>query len=312
MILNKLPAFLRVRQRPLNRVLGIAALCGLAVVGSLAFSLAQWKRAARAAAYASGPQPGGTLIICGGGRLPDEVRERFSERAGGAEARLVIIPAHHVEPGSDSARQYLQAWASQQVASVELFSTERRKIADEPKFAARLKKATGVWLAGGDQNWLTMIYGDTETSRELKALLQRGGVVGGSSAGAAAMAQVMIASGQSEAIESEGLGLWPEAIIDQHFLRRNRLQRFVRTLAAHPELIGFGVDERTALEVELRTGRMQVLGQSYVLACVPARGEQGERFEVLKHGDRTSLAALREYDVPISSPLDLDELAASQ
>jgi cyanophycinase len=296
----------------MKRMLALAIVGGLAVAAGLGLKLALWSRAARAAAESFGPQPGGTLLICGGGGLPDDIRERFCQRAGGADARIVIIPAHHVEPGSDSERRYLAAWAPFEIGSVEVLSIERRKLADDPNFVAPLKRATGVWLAGGDQNWLTMIYRDTETSRQLEAVLDRGGVIGGSSAGAAAIPSVMIASGTSEAVESEGLGLWPDAVIDQHFLRRNRVQRFVKTLAAHPELIGFGVDEQTALEVELRRGRLEVLGRSYVLACVPAGGQRPERLEVLKHGDRTSLEALRDYDAPILSPLDLDELAAAQ
>jgi len=300
------------RNARLELLLVIGASAGLAVAAGLGVMLALFARTARPAAEVVGPQAGGTLLICGGGGIPDDVRRRFCQRAGGANARIVVIPAHHVEWGSESARQYLGAWAPFGAASVELLSVERRELAAAPDVAAPLERATGVWLGGGDQNWLTAVYRDTEISRRLQAVVTRGGVIGGSSAGAAAMPRVMIASGASEAIESTGLGLWPEAVIDQHFLRRNRLQRFVTTLSAHPELIGFGVDEQTALEVELRRGRLEVLGRSYVLACVPARGEKPERLEVLKHGDRTSLDSLREHDSPISSPLDLEWLADAE
>lgn len=305
-------AIVAVRRPPGKRLWALAAAGVLALAAGLGAKLAIGTWSARAPAEEFVPQPGGTLLICGGGRLPDAIRERFCRRAGGAEARIFVIPARHVERGSEAEGRHLAAWAPFGARSVELFSVERRKFADDPRVAAPLGRATGVWLAGGDQSWLATIYRDTETSRQLRALLERGGVIGGSSAGAAAMAQVMIASGRSEAIESQGLGLWPEAVIDQHFLRRNRLQRFVGILAAHPELIGFGVDEQTALEVEIRRGRIEALGKSYVLACVPARDGRGERFQVLKHGDRTSLEALREYDSPISSVLEIDELTASR
>lgn len=305
-------AFAAVRRRVLKPLLMLTTLAGVVVAAGLGCKLAFWTWAARTVIEDFGPQPGGTLLICGGGPVPDEIRRRFCQRAGGADARIVIIPARHVEHDSNAERRCLAAWAPFSVESVEVLSVERRELADDPNIAAPLRSATGVWLDGGDQSWLANIYRDTETSRQIQAVLSRAGVVGGNSAGAAAMSRVMIAAGQAEAIEADGLGLWPEAVIDQHFLRRNRLKRFVHALTAHPELIGFGIDEQTALEVEIRRGRVEAIGRSYVLACVPARGELAERFEVLKHGDRTSLKALRDDDAPIGPPLDLDELAASR
>jgi cyanophycinase len=167
--------------------------------------------------------------------------------------------------------------------------------------------ATGVWLGGGDQEWLSATYSGTNIEREIKRLLERGGVVGGSSAGAAVMSPLMIAGGRGDAVEANGLGLFPDSVIDQHLLQRNRLNRLLGVVTAHPELIGFGVDERTALEVRLRNRRLSVIGDSYVVACVPSARDRFARVEILKRGDETSLVALRESDLAISSRHELDE-----
>jgi hypothetical protein len=109
--------------------------------------------AARTTAEEFRPQPGGTLLICGGGRVPDNIRRRFCQRAGGADARIVIIPARHIEHDSNAERRCLAAWTPYGVDSFELLSVERHEFADDPNIAAPLRRATGVWLDGGDQNW---------------------------------------------------------------------------------------------------------------------------------------------------------------
>jgi len=115
------------------------------------------------------------------------------------------------------------------------------------------------------------------------------------------------AGGRRDAVEASGLGLLPNSVIDQHLLKRNRLNRLLGVVTAHPGLIGFGIDERTALEVRLRNNHLSVIGDSYVVACVPSANDRLGHVEILKRGDETSLVALRESDLAISSRHELDE-----
>jgi cyanophycinase len=237
-------------------------------------------------APAAAPPPAGALVIVGGGRIPDDVRRRFVELAGGRSARLVVIPtASASADAADAARQYLPVWEKLGAAGVELLHTRRRAVADSDAFVGPLRRATGVWLSGGDQSRLTAAYRGTAVQRELRRLVARGGVVGGTSAGAAVMGEVMITGGRREATTAGGLGLLPGVLIDQHFLRRDRFDRLRHALARHPGQVGVGIDEATAVVV--RGGRLSVLGESYVLVCLP------DGVRVLRAGGGAYLGAWR-------------------
>jgi cyanophycinase len=248
---------------------------------------------------------GGSLVIAGGGPLPPEIRQRFLDLAGGAEqARLVIIPAFDAtEPQQAS---LLDSWKKLGVQSLVVLHTTSRHDADQPPFASPLDQATGVWLSGGDQAWLSSRYAGTLVELKLNAVVTRGGVVGGSSAGAAAMTKVMIEQGLEEATEGVGFDLFPGAVIDQHFLRRSRVNRLIGLMESHPDLMAFGIDEGTALVVQVKKGYVGVIGSSYVFAYIP-ESETGERrFEVMKHRDHIDLKGLRSGRVRVSSPAELD------
>jgi cyanophycinase len=255
--------------------------------------------------------PSGALVICGGGGIPDAVRERFLELAGGRRARIVVIPtAHPLADGPDAAA-VLEPWKALGVTSVRLLHTRSRDEANDAAFVRPLAEATGVWFGGGRQNWLTEAYLGTEVERQLMALLDRGGVIGGTSAGAAVMTRVMIARGRAKAEVSQGFDFFPGAVVDQHFLKRNRLGRLLSVLVDHPNLIGLGIDERTALVVDVRNRLLNVVGDSYVIACVPGPAGSPARLEILKPGDEANLAGLREpkaHGLASAPALDLESL----
>lgn len=256
------------------------------------------------------PEPGGTLLICGGGKLPVELRRRFYDRAGGEQARIVVIPGLYVGDDEELSQAFLEPWKRLGAQSVQIVSARSPRLADTVVFVRAVANATGVWLGGGDQEWLSATYSGTQIEQEIKRVLDRGGVVGGSSAGAAVMSPLMIAGGRGNAVEASGMGLLPDTVIDQHLLKRNRLNRLLGVVSAHPELIGFGVDERTALEVRLRNNHLSVIGDSYVVACVPGAQDHAARIEILKRGDETSLVALRESNWAVPHQ-DFDELLSA-
>ncbi len=235
----------------------------------------------------------GALVICGGGRLAPEIFDTFMELAGGERARVVVIPT--ADPKADelerSPESILKPWRERGAAQVGVFHARSRELADDAEYVARLREATGVWISGGLQSRLEAVYTDTRVERELHALLGRGGVVGGSSAGAAVLSRVMIRRGNPVPEVGRGLGLLPGAIVDQHFLARSRRPRLVRALADRPGLVGYGIDEETALVVRGR--RLRVLGTSTVTVCLAASESRPAREIVLESGHVADLIALR-------------------
>lgn len=240
------------------------------------------------------PTTGGSLIIVGGGLIPEPIRDRFVELAGGSHARIVVIPTASPSADRPDVVDGLACWKARKPQWVQLLHTRSRELADNSAFVKPLKDATAVWLGGGDQSNLTRAYLGTEVERQLMALLERGGVIGGTSAGAAVMTRVMITRGRNQATVGSGFDFLPGVVVDQHFLRRNRMKRLVSVLVDHPELVGLGIDERTALEVNLGEHRLRVIGDSYVFACVPDTAGRPARLEILKPGDEANLTALKE------------------
>lgn len=252
----------------------------------------------------------GILIIAGGGMLPRNIKERFWNLAGDATSRIVVIPGSPLEPARLATHE--ERWDDFETTSMTVLQAASRAEADDPNFSRALDSATGVWLGGGQQSWVAARYRGTLVHEKLKQVLDRGGVIGGTSAGAAIMSDVMIAGGKREPVADRGFGFFPEGIIDQHFLKRNRMTRLCRMLAEQPTLIGFGVDERTALIVERKGWRLSVIGDSYVTACVPGPRDEPFRFEFLKAGDQTDLHSLHHPEIPAESPWDLDAILAGE
>lgn len=273
-----------------NTICGLVV-TGIAVLGVMGGYCVYMQQQAAVGSQADGPDPNGTLILCGGGSIPNQVFDRFVQCAGGQAARIVVIPAYY--PTAKEKRQLIAEWRAHGVASVEVLSVTSRGDANAIANAAPFASATGVWISGGNQGYLADIYVDTEVERQLQALLDRGGVVGGVSAGAAVMTQTMIVGGNSPELEQRGFDLLPGVVVDQHFLQRNRTQRLLNVLARHRDLIGLGIDEHTAVVVERKRANWSVIGKSYAMVCLPA--EEGfPRLEILKAGDSTNIDSLRD------------------
>ncbi|MEW4567673.1 cyanophycinase [Tautonia sp. JC769] len=233
---------------------------------------------------------GGALLIVGGGRIPGEITDTFRELAGD-DARLVVIPTASATADDRPEEDAIERWKQRGFDHVTLLHTRDRDRADDPDFVAPLKEASAVWFGGGDQSRLANAYRGTAVEREVMAVRERGGVIGGTSAGAAIMSRVMITGGNPEATVGEGFDLLPDAVVDQHFLARNRRARLRGVLKAHPERFGVGIDEGTALVVVGR--RMGVVGSSRVTIMMPASSSRPEREFSVESGDVADLTALR-------------------
>lgn len=205
-------------------------------------------------------QPKRKLVIAGGGSLPDSIISKFRELAG-ERPRLVVIPtASSTKPNEVAISQL---WKERGFEQVEVLHTRDKSDANKEEFSEVLNQAEAVWFGGGSQTRIADAYCGTLVETRLFELLKRGGVIGGTSAGAAIQSKVMIASGRTEPQLKTGLGFLDECIIDQHFLARDRLRRSINAVKQQPQMIGIGIDEGTALVVV--DNDAEVIGRSYVL-----------------------------------------------
>ena len=197
----------------------------------------------------------GSLVIAGGGSLPAAAMDKFIELAGGDRSRIVYVPCEEAktidrEPGM------VQVLRRAGAGSVDWLHTKNRTLANDPAFVAKLASATGVWFGGGRQWNLADSYQNTEAHRLMHLVLDRGGVIGGSSAGASIQGDYMprgdpLGNTQMMAEGYErGLGFLAGVAIDQHFAQRNRFADMAHLKKTFPQLLGIGIDEGTCLIVQ--------------------------------------------------------------
>ena len=210
----------------------------------------------------------GSLVIVGGAMQDPVIVKRFIDLAGGPDAPIVVIPT------AGDAETYSTFWSGLRIfrdnaaRNVTVLHTRDRKVADTEAFVAPLTKAQGVFFTGGRQWRLADAYLKTRAHKELDALLARGGVIGGSSAGATILGSFLV-RGDTKGNElmigdhTEGMAFLKNSAIDQHVLRRNRQFDLVEVMQKHPDLLGIGIDEDTAIVVE--GDEFEVIGKRYVL-----------------------------------------------
>ena len=216
--------------------------------------------------------------------------KRFIDLAGGPDAPIVIIPTAGDADEYDQYYSGLKQWRENGATNLTVVHTRDKKVADTEAFVKPIRAARGVFFAGGRQWRLADSYLNTLTHKALDELLARGGVVGGSSAGASILTSFMV-RGDTKSNEkmigdhTVGLGFLKNAAVDQHLLRRNRQFDMLEVIDKHPELLGIGLDEDTAIVV---TGdQFEVMGQSYavIYSNKPVAGASG-RFYFMGAGDR--------------------------
>lgn len=227
--------------------------------------------------------PSGTLMICGGGKIPPEFVDRFFEFAGGKEARIVLVTTASIYATSPDIKERYSGWFERPHKSIEFYHARNRTEADDPHHSEMLSHATGLWFIGGNQNWVTETYLGTRSEEQFRAVLKRSGAIGGTSAGAAIMSRQMIAGGTSDPFLATGFGFIDGVIVDQHFRKRNRIGRLKRALELRPGHVGIGIDEATALIVRGRS--LEVMGDSDVTFCLdPADKAQVQDFSLTAGG----------------------------
>lgn len=216
-----------------------------------------------------GPENGSLLII--GGYASDSIYlPIFSELAGGYESPIVVIPTARDDESLSQDSLFLKLKDRFTIVgfqNVSILHTRDQEVANSDEFKQIISNATGVWFQGGRQWRLADAYLDTKTHDAINDLLDRGGVVAGSSAGATIQGS-FLARGDTEkntimvGDHLEGLSFISNIAIDQHLLARNRQFDMFEILRKYPYLLGIGLEENTGIIVKKDT--FEVVGVSYV------------------------------------------------
>jgi len=246
------------------------------------------------ALYAASMGPSrGSLVIVGGGQLTPDIVQRFIELGGGKDAPMVFVPtAEDGEPRITALNTFL---GKAGVKNVTILHTRDRKVADSKGFVAPLKSARAVWFEGGRQWRIADAYLKTRTEKELFRVLARGGVIGGSSAGATIQGSYLVrgaVEGNSRMMapgHEVGMAFLRNSAIDQHVIARHRENDLDQVIDKHRELLGIGIDESTAIVVHRDT--FEVIGKSKVFIhdAKYQPGPDGKRYYLLSAGDKFDL-----------------------
>ena len=275
--------------------------------------------------YAQAPEYGpatGTLVIQGGGSAEGTgIVETFILKAGGPNAKIVVVPTAGGNRNRDGSiiaydpEKVLASWKKKGATNVFMLHTHDPKVADTEAFASILRDAKGVWFDGGRQWNIVDSYAKTMTEREFHKVLERGGVIGGSSAGATIQGDYLVrgAIAGSEIVmtpepeHEHGFAFLRRSAIDQHINTRNRWDDIIPVIKKYPNLLGIGLSEGTAIVV---TGdRFQVIGKWKVAIHDNTRGYQPweKPYYVLSPGDVYNMKTrtIEKYGTGVLAPATL-------
>jgi cyanophycinase len=216
---------------------------------------------------------GSPVLVVGGAEDKENdksILKTFHSLSGGSQARILIVPTASSMP-EILGEVYRLLFSRMGAAAVEVLSLTNRPEAEREAAIEAVQESTGLFMTGGDQMRLSQVLAGTGVAEAMRQRSRAGElVIAGTSAGAAAMGECMIARGYSgespcrNIVElSDGIGILKGIIIDQHFHNRNRLTRLMTAIASRPECLGIGIDENTA--VVLRAdGVLEVIGDGTV------------------------------------------------
>ena len=285
----------------------------------------------------AGEEIPGDLFVIGGaedklGRRT--VLKEFVERAGGADARIAVLPTAS-SLGPEIIEVYAAVFARLGAREVYGVRPDSRSESADPALVAELDRATGIFMTGGNQLKLSSVVAGTSFGDAIVAARERGVTIAGTSAGASIQSSHMVAFGPGGSTPKQrmtqvaaGLGLVESCVIDQHFAQRNRYGRLLMIVAQSPQLLGMGVDEDTAAVITRTedTEILRVIGRGSVTLfdgahMVTNAHEAKERRPILASGVVLHvLPAGAEFDLgsrtlvaakPVTDPADADELATA-
>lgn len=254
-------------------------------------------------------EPGAVIAV--GGHEDKEGDKRVlsavAERARGGRVVIATIASHSPAGYFEG---YQRAFGALGLTDLSELYLPDAEAAYAPEAAAAFEGVSCVYFSGGDQRRLVDMIAGTPVEARVRTLHAGGGLIGGTSAGASALGEIMMARGTSAETHrlgdlelARGLGLLPRLIIDQHFAERGRIGRLLGAVAHHRRRLGIGLDEDTALIVEGGVGRVVGSGGVYVVDGSGARGSN------LHRGEERAALSLRDVRLHLLS--DGDEVDLS-
>ncbi len=237
--------------------------------------------------------PKGTLVIIGGGGMTQDIAKRFIDAGGGPEGQFVVLPISMPDPiNVENEATFLKKMGAKNVTVVP--DREKDKLED-PKTLEILKNATGIWFGGGRQWNFVDAYEGTKLPELFREVLNRGGVIGGSSAGATIQGEYLVRGAPAgpqimmcEGYE-RGLGFLPGVAIDQHFTARNRFKDMTELMKTYPQFLGIGLDEATAIVVQGTTAEVLGRGKVHFYDTKKPRKEGEPDFDAYPAGTKYDL-----------------------
>jgi cyanophycinase len=251
--------------------------------------------AARGSAVKVGP-PRGTVMVVGGGQLGPEAYATFIKAAGGPNALIIDVPTAGGAATYAQDQPGARPWRAAGARNVYVYHTTDRKLADTDSFTAILRKAGGIWFEGGRQFHLVDSYGGTKSESLFMDVLKRGGVIGGSSAGASILGDFLVRGAPSNdnyIMDSpgyeKGFAYLRGVGIDQHVVARERLPDLADSIIPkYPNLLAISEDEGTVWVV--RGDTATIIGRNKAFAYNGKATDAGKPFLTLYPGDRYNLA----------------------
>lgn len=245
--------------------------------------------------------PSGSLVIVGGGGLPEDVARKFVELAGGPDALIVVLPTANPDPVPLTEGAFLKRAGAKNVI---VLPGRDLKTVDDPDNLTTLKKAKGIWFGGGRQWRFVDAYEGTKALDHFRDVLKRGGVIGGSSAGATIQGDYLCRGSPFGNLEmmcegyERGLGFLPGVAIDQHFRQRDRFPDMAALVKAYPKMLGIGIDEATALIVRGHLGEVMGKGQVHFFDRTRPIPEGKPGYESVKAGGQYDLKERKSRPLP--------------
>lgn len=216
--------------------------------------------------------PNGTIIAAGGGAFGPEMWQAFIAAAGGPDALILDVPNNSIsKPESEAPKDAGRLLREHGAHNVQVLFTQSRAVANSEEFAARIKKAQGIWFDGGRQYRAIEAYAGTKAESAFWDVLQRGGVIGGTSAGMAVLGDFLVrgAPSNNNYIEDypgfeKGFGFLRATAADMHVVARERLPDLTSVIARYPDLLGISADEGTAWVIHGDVGQIIGRGKAFV------------------------------------------------
>jgi cyanophycinase len=237
--------------------------------------------------------PRGSLVIVGGGGLPPDVVKKFIDLAGGPDALIVVLPTAQPDPlRPDAEAGFLRKAGAKNVVVIPGRKLEE---VEDPKNLELVKKAGGLWFGGGRQWRFVDAYENTKMHDAFREVLKRGGVIGGSSAGATIQGDYLCRGSPFNNTDimcegyERGLGFLPGVAIDQHFAQRKRFADMTKLMDTYPQFLGIGLDEGTAIVVKGHVADVMGKGEVHFYDRRRLVEKDKPDHESLKAGERYNL-----------------------